>query len=162
MPLSEETNSLSRALDDMKDKTGALQESLRGLAENGLHPLFKALTQSLSAAQSTAPRKPERDIIAGTLDGVARHELPHVIGAILGLPLPQNGRTAGGADGGITVVINNNTQTSVTARELSTSDDRKYLEITIDQMVANSLLRGRQTSGVLRSLFGLAPDLTGR
>jgi len=40
--------------------------------------------------------------------------------------------------------------------------DQKQMEITIDQMVASSLMHGRQTSGVLRLLFGLVPSLIGR
>lgn len=40
--------------------------------------------------------------------------------------------------------------------------DRRQLEISIDQMVASSLVHGRQTSGVLRALFGLVPSLIGR
>jgi hypothetical protein len=40
--------------------------------------------------------------------------------------------------------------------------DRKKLEQTIDQMVASSLVHGRETSAVLRLLFGLVPTLIGR
>ncbi len=64
--------------------------------------------------------------------------------------------------GSINVIINNNAGVSVAAREGQGPFNQKQLEITIDQMVANSLMQGRQTSGVLRSLFGLAPGLIGR
>lgn len=40
--------------------------------------------------------------------------------------------------------------------------DRRQMESLIDQMVASSLVNGRQTSGVLRVLFGLVPSLIGR
>ncbi len=40
--------------------------------------------------------------------------------------------------------------------------DQRHMEATIDQMVAASLVGGRQTSGVLRALFGLVPSLIGR
>jgi hypothetical protein len=36
------------------------------------------------------------------------------------------------------------------------------MELRIDGMVASSLMHGRQTSGVLRVLFGLVPGLIGR
>jgi hypothetical protein len=36
------------------------------------------------------------------------------------------------------------------------------MEASIDQMVAESLMHGRQTSSVLRALFGLVPILIGR
>jgi len=39
---------------------------------------------------------------------------------------------------------------------------QRSLEILIDQMVAESLTRGRHTSGVLRALFGIVPSLIGR
>ena len=64
--------------------------------------------------------------------------------------------------GTFSVVINNNAPVSVTAQETSGAFNEKYLEITIDQMVANSMLRGRQTSGVMQSLFGIVPNLIGR
>lgn len=68
----------------------------------------------------------------------------------------------GNGGGGLQVVIHNNTPAAVTAREGVDRFDQKQLEITIDQMVATSLMHGRQTSGVMRSLFGLSPNLSGR
>lgn len=38
----------------------------------------------------------------------------------------------------------------------------RQMEIAIDQMVASSLMHGKQTSGVMRALFGLVPSLIGR
>jgi hypothetical protein len=64
--------------------------------------------------------------------------------------------------GGISVVINNNAGVSVSAREGVDGFDRKMLEITIDQMVANALTRGQETTGILRSIFNLVPALSGR
>ena len=59
------------------------------------------------------------------------------------------------------IVIHNNTSAQIGVSETG-AFDQKTLEITIDQMVANSLVRGRETGGVLRSLFGLVPTLIGR
>ncbi len=67
-----------------------------------------------------------------------------------------------GQGGGVQVIVNNNSSAQVTARETTGVMNQKQLEITIDQMVAQSLAQGRQTTGVLRSLFGLAPGLIGR
>lgn len=64
--------------------------------------------------------------------------------------------------GGIQVIIHNNTSALVTAEQSFGAFNQKQLEITIDQMVASSLTRGRQTSSVLNALFGLAPSLIGR
>jgi len=36
------------------------------------------------------------------------------------------------------------------------------MEFDIDRMVAESLMRGRRTSGVLKTIFGLVPSLIGR
>lgn len=68
----------------------------------------------------------------------------------------------GGEAGGIQVIIHNNTSALVTAEQSFGGLNQKQLEITIDQMVASSLTRGRQTSSVLNTLFGLAPSLIGR
>lgn len=40
--------------------------------------------------------------------------------------------------------------------------DGRRMEMTLDNMVADILVNGRQTSGVLRALFGLVPVLAGR
>jgi hypothetical protein len=40
--------------------------------------------------------------------------------------------------------------------------DNRQMEVMIDQMVAESLMYGRQTTGILRSLFGIIPSLIGR
>ncbi len=40
--------------------------------------------------------------------------------------------------------------------------DRKQMEAMIDELVASSLVHGRQTSKILRALFGLVPSLIGR
>jgi hypothetical protein len=40
--------------------------------------------------------------------------------------------------------------------------DYKQMETSIDQMVAECLMHGRQTSSVLRALFGIIPSLIGR
>lgn len=68
----------------------------------------------------------------------------------------------GATAGGMNITIQNNSSASISARQVDDGFDQKSLEITIDQMVANSLLRGRETTGVLRSLFNLVPVLMGR
>ena len=40
--------------------------------------------------------------------------------------------------------------------------DQRQMEFYIDQMVAEALMNGKHTSGILRSLFGLVPSLIGR
>lgn len=100
-------------------------------------------------------RRDSSDVIASELTQLLRQEM---IGGMRGMfeDLLQNRE-----GGGLQVVINNNTTAQVTARE-SSGMNQKQLEITIDQMVANSLMQGRQTTGVLKSLFGLVPTLSGR
>jgi hypothetical protein len=76
---------------------------------------------------------------------------------------PQRDCYGGRGDGGmINLVVHNNMPVGVSARESFDASGRKQLELTIDQMVANALTRGRQTSGVLGSLFGVLPGLAGR
>jgi hypothetical protein len=154
MTLENDTNDLSRTMADMQDKTRRLNDSLQTLAEQGLKQLETAVTQT-SRKQSAPTRQDSGDITRDALVNLLRQELGQSLKSVLGgLSNPQGA-------GGLQVIIQNNTGAQVTARE-SGGMDQKYLEITIDQMVANSLLRGRQTSGVLRTLFGLAPSLLGR
>jgi hypothetical protein len=40
--------------------------------------------------------------------------------------------------------------------------DNRQLATSIDQLVAASLMNGKQTSGVMRAIFGLVPGLIGR
>jgi hypothetical protein len=75
------------------------------------------------------------------------------------------GMFSGSKTGGetpVNIIIHNNTQAQVSVSEGRDSFDARQLEITIDQMVADSLVRGRQTTGVMRTLFGLMPGLSGR
>ncbi len=103
----------------------------------------------------TPTRRDSSDVIASELTQLLRQEM---IGGMRGMfeDLLENR-----SGGGLQVVINNNTAAQVTGRETG-AINQKQLEITIDQMVANSLLQGRQTSGVLKNLFGLVPTLSGR
>lgn len=104
-------------------------------------------------------RRPAEDLIAAELSRLLRQEITQGLrGVFDDIFRPQ----MQGHGGGLQVIVNNNTGAQVSARESTGPMNQKQLEITIDQMVAQSLLQGRQTSGVLRSLFGLAPGLAGR
>ena len=100
-------------------------------------------------------RRDSSDVIASELTQLLRQEM---IGGMRGMfeDLLQNRE-----GGGLQVIINNNAGVQVGARETG-GMNQKQLEITIDQMVANSLVQGRQTGSVLKSLFGLVPTLSGR
>lgn len=104
----------------------------------------------------TNSRRPSEDIITADLSRMLRQELTQGLRGVFEDLLGQ------GAGGGLQVVINNNSTAQVSARENVGAFNQKQLEITIDQMVAQSLTQGRQTTGVLRSLFGIAPGLIGR
>ncbi len=101
-------------------------------------------------------RRPVEDIVSSELNRLLRQELGQGLRGIFEDLLGQ------GQGGGLQVIINNNSAAQVSARESVGAMNQKQLEITIDQMVAQSLVQGRQTTGVLRSLFGLAPGLIGR
>ncbi len=151
MDIDNDTKDLSRTLDDMQEKTRALNDSLQNLAREGFAALEKAASPK-SASRNTALSA--GDIVKGELATFLKQELQDGFKNIFG------GQGAQG--GGMSVIINNNAAATVTAQETTGAFDRKYLEITIDQMVADSLIRGRQTSSVMRSLFGIAPSLLGR
>lgn len=160
MTIVADTNDLNDALEDMRDKSRVLNDSLRQLSVEGFDKLAQVIGRGGSRAQGRAD---PGNIVAQELSRLLRQETASMLQTIFcgaGPDILRQGR--GGGNGAISVIINNNSSAQVTARETGDSFDQKYLEITIDQMVANSLLKGRQTSGVMRSLFGLAPNLLGR
>lgn len=153
MDMQNDTEDLSRTLDDMQQKTRALNDSLQNLAQEGFAALEKATRPS---SRNNNSHNSAGDIAKAELVKFLKQELQDGFKSIFGGMAQQNGA------GGMQVIIHNNTAAAVTARETTGAFDRKQLEITIDQMVADSLIRGRQTGGVLRSLFGIAPSLLGR
>lgn len=139
---------LNLALDEMQARARQLADSLRTLGGGSAAPLAAALS-------SNVPQRASGDIVSGELSKLLRQEITAGIAGVLS-------PGAGIAGSGFSVIIQNNSGAQVSARQSADGFDQKTLEITIDQMVANSLLRGRETSGVLRTLFGLVPTLIGR
>lgn len=152
--ITEDTKDLSAALDTMREKTRSLNDSVKTLSQEGFGKLTDLIGKSLQQGRVT--QKSSGDIALDESQKFLKREIPSLLQSILG-----GAGKAASADGA-SVVINNNAGASVQARETEGPFNEKYLEITIDQMVANSLVSGRQTSGVLKTLFGLAPGLIGR
>lgn len=152
MTIRHDTEDLNASLEEMDKKSRALKDSLKILADDGFDRLSRAATQGNK--YSGPVRRDSSDIVTSELTKLMKQELSGNFQDIF----TRNNNAAVP----MSVVINNNASATVTAREGTGAFDQKYLEITIDQMVANSLLRGRQTSGVMRTLFGLAPSLMGR
>lgn len=96
------------------------------------------------------------DIIVTELAKLLQRELS------AGLAAAFSQRPSSAPAGALSVIIHNNAGALVSARETPGPLGQRQLEITIDQMVARALAGGRETSGVLRALFGLAPGLIGR
>lgn len=160
MPRNDEFN---KSLDEMREKTRALNDSLKALTAQGLEGLNRAVNQSAAARRSGTDAGA---IVTQELSSLLRRELTAGIAALFngGKTSPLAGLLPGPAsrDSGVSVVIHNNTPAAITATPSMDSFDRKSLEITIDQMVANALTQGTETTGILRSLFGLVPGLIGR
>lgn len=96
------------------------------------------------------------DIITQELSKLLRQEMAAgIAAAFAGFNAQQQGQ-------GLNVIIHNNAGVPVSAQQGMDAFDRKTLEITIDQMVANALTRGQETTGILRAVFNLVPALTGR
>lgn len=146
------TEALNKSLSDMREKSKRLNESLQSLAAQGFDGLTKAVSQA-ATARSPA-RRPAESNISQELAKMLRQEIASGLAGVFS-PKSQN-------NGGINVVIHNNTSATVTASQGMDAFDRKTLLITIDQMVANSLANGKETGGVLRALFGIVPSLLGR
>jgi hypothetical protein len=157
---------LNKSLDDMREKTKVLNDSLKALAAQGFDGLTRAVNQSVSARRSRSGGISAESIVTQELSTLLRKELTDGISSLFGngksSPLAGLFPSAAARDNGISVIINNNSAATVTATPATDSFDRKSLEITIDQMVANALTQGTETTGILRSLFGLVPSLIGR
>ena len=156
MSLQNDTEALSAAMSDMQNRSRGLSESLRALAEEGFGQLERAAQQQ-SRSRAQTRRGGAEDSVAQELARVLKTE---IAGALRDVLSPDAARRSGGAE--ISVIIHNNTPAQVAVRETDGGFDRRTLEITIDQMVAQSLAQGRQTGSVLQNLFGLAPTLIGR
>jgi hypothetical protein len=105
------------------------------------------------------------DIVMAELEKLLRQELAAGLSTVFaGLRAAQTPSAASplAADSALNIIIHNNAGGSVSAREGAGPLGQKQLEITIDQMVARALSGGRETTGVMRALFGLAPHLIGR
>ena len=152
-----------KSLDEMREKTKVLNDSLKTLTSQGLEGLNRAVHQSISARRNGTDAGA---MVAQELSSLLRKELTAGISSLFngGKTSPLSGLfpATPTRDSGISVVIHNNTPAAVTATPGFDSFDRKSLEITIDQMVANALTQGAETTGILRSLFGLVPGLIGR
>lgn len=151
----------SKNVDDtvngLQDKSRALNDSLKALSTDGFEKLSRAVGQVSVGSGPLRERTSASSIVDQELRSLLKQEVT------IGFRDIFNGNPGqGNTQSGYSVVINNNTSAQVSARENDGGMDQKQLEITIDQMVANSLLSGRQTSGVMRTLFGLAPTLIGR
>jgi|GEM_PF-1437866 hypothetical protein len=157
MDSTRDTENLTRAMDDMQKRSRQLGDSLRALADEGLGRLGRAVQQQVGSASGArgGSGSDAGSIAAQELARVLRAEMAETLRQVL---TPQATREGGG----INIVVHNNTAAQVGVRESTDAFDRRTLEITIDQMVAQSLAQGRQTTSVLQSLFGLMPSLVGR
>lgn len=157
MPRNDDFN---KSVDEMREKTRALNDSLKALTSQGLEGLNRAVSQSVAARRSGMAGS----VVTQELSSLLRKELTAGIASLFaGKTSPPGGLfPAVTRDPGFSVVIHNNTPAAVTATPSMDSFDRKSLEITIDQLVANALTQGAETTGILRSLFGLVPGLIGR
>lgn len=161
MDIKDDASGLNDSFDDMQEKMRSLTGSMKDLSSEGFDQLSKTITQTIVAGRQQATvRRPSEDIVHSELSKLMRQEISAGLDGIFGRKKKET-PDFGAAGGTMQVIVNNNTSFSVSARE-TTVMNQKSLEITIDQMVADSLMRGRNTTGVLRSLFGLSPNLLGR
>ncbi len=144
---------LNKSLSEMRDKSRLLNDSLQSLAAEGFGDLAKAVTQAATSSRGPV-RRETGSIVTEELAKLLRQEVASGIAGMFG--------SRHGGQQGVSVVIHNNTAATVGVNESGGGMDARALEITIDQIVANSLSRGRETGGVLRTLFGIVPSLLGR
>lgn len=144
------------------DKARTLNDSLNKLSNDGFDKLARAVSMAATGFSTLPQKRPTEDVVTGELTRLLQQEIASDMRGVFSGGIPGQGTRSGGGNTPIAVIINNNSPAQVTVTETTGGLDQRQLEISIDQMVAQSLVQGRQTSGVLRSLFGLAPDLAGR
>lgn len=149
---------LERTLTGMQTQSRALNDALRKLADEGLSDLTRSAARQSSGGRSSSQQS-AGEIASAELARVLKAELSESLKQVF---VPARSENVFGGGGALNVIIHNNSSASVTAQETSGGYDQRTLEITIDQMVAQSLVHGRQTGSVLQSLFGLVPSLIGR
>lgn len=150
------TLDLTQSLDSLQDRTRELSDAMHSFNREGLDRLSRALTQSIATGRPLVTRQDPDRIVHDELSKLVRLEAADGIKNLFARPDMRGG------DGAISIVINNNAGVNVSAETTTGAFNQKYLEITIDQMVSNALVRGRQTTGLLGGLFGLSPGLSGR
>ncbi|MFH1158063.1 MAG: hypothetical protein V1721_04165 [Pseudomonadota bacterium] len=122
------------------------------IASNSSHAL-RALLNNRFSRQSR--RRPSQDILNDALIKLIQKEVMSGLAGIFG-DTPRKGEKGG-------AMIGDNAFTPFIGQPpVGGNFDRRQMEISIDEMVASTLMHGRQTSGVLRTLFGLVPSLIGR
>jgi len=126
-----------------------------------LQALVKALDALQAKARQLEQKLAGRDTSA-TNDARAAGDVSATLLKSLGQPAEASLGALFSGSGGNDDSFSRNASPFSTETAGNSGFDQKAFEITIDQMVAHSLLRGRETSGVLRTLFGLVPTLIGR
>lgn len=107
-------------------------------------------------------KRPYEDVVMAELSRLLRQEVAAGLASVFAGLQGQQAQAAPAQPLALNIVIHNNAGAAVTAREGEGPFGQRQLEITVDQMVARALAGGRETSGVMRTLFGLAPGLIGR
>lgn len=157
-PLDKLIDGLARA----GTSSQAAGKSLDKFAEDILTMFTKQITESVfeglseTMAASGGKAKPQERGGAGQ----------SVLGALFGEVFSQNqmgsGPVALGGSSPVNVTVHNNSTASATVQERTNSQGQREIEIMLDNMVAQSLTRGRQTRSVLRSVFGIDNLLSSR
>jgi hypothetical protein len=132
--------------------TSILQHQLKTLVSGRMGYLTRKLAHSPKNSHSSP-----RHIVSDGLAKLIQKEVLSSLAVIFGAePKKNDPNRPPDRDGGIVP------RPTPRSPEMGGFFDYKQMEITIDQMVAESLMHGRQTSGVLRALFGIIPSLIGR
>ena len=121
-------------------------------ASNSSYLLKALLDKRVSYSTS---RRSSRDIISDTLTKLIQKEVVSGLADIFN-SMPRKG------DNGDSMTGDDVFSSFMGQVSGGGNFDQKKMEIRIDEMVASSLMHGRQTSSVLRTLFGLVPSLIGR
>jgi hypothetical protein len=137
-------------------------KSLEKFAEDMLTTFTKKVTESVfeglsDSVTATGGKKGQADKA-----GAGQAVLGALFGEVFSNHPMGGGPVALGAGSPVNVTVYNNSTANATVQERTNSQGQREIEIMLDNMVAQSLTRGRQTRSVLRSVFGIDNLLSSR
>jgi hypothetical protein len=133
-----------KALEDISIRGKSAQDVLQNFSEKMFKTILDQVSKQFGSDINTNKKQNKKDL-AQTL-----------FGGLFGGGLSNQAQTP------VQVTVINNTQAQVQTQEQVGRNGQRQLQIMIDNMVADSLVRGSATQNVLSNVFGITQQLVSR